>query len=73
MKQNNPTPPPHAPNAGSPEARQLQKGLTRVPYWGRSEDGRRIPCGAWVLLRPGESVSDAAHRLTNRYEKSRNL
>ena len=46
-------------------ARQLAKGLTLVPYWGRSEDGLRIPCSAWVRLRPGESVSDAAHRLTN--------
>ena len=52
-------------SADSFTARQLQKGLTLVPYWGRSADGRRIPCSAWVLLRPGESVSDAAHRLTH--------
>ena len=45
-------------------ARKLERGLTLVPCWGRSEDGRRIPYSAWVLLRPGESISDAAHRLT---------
>lgn len=44
-------------------ARQLAKGLTLVPYWGRSADGHRIPCCAWVRLRPGEGIADAARRL----------
>ena len=44
-------------------AQKLALGLTLVPYWGRSDDGRRIACCAWIRLRPGESVSEAATRL----------
>ena len=46
------------------EARQLAKGLTLVPCWGISKDGRIIPCCKWVRLKPGETLSEAAHRLS---------
>ena len=45
-------------------AEKLSQGLTLVPYWGYSPDGRRVACCAWVCLKPGESLSQAASRLT---------
>lgn len=44
-------------------ARQLARGLTLVPYR-FIKDGVRIPGCQWVRLRPGETLSDAAQRLT---------
>ena len=52
------------PNADTKTAEKLSQGLTLVPYWGYSADGRRIACCAWVKLRAGESISQAAGRLT---------
>lgn len=40
------------------------QGLTLVPYWGHNEQGQRIACCAWIKLRPGESISEAAGRLS---------
>ena len=45
-------------------AGKLSQGLTLVPYWGVNEAGRRVPLSCWVRLRPGESISQAASRLT---------
>ena len=45
-------------------ADKLAQGLTLVPYWGYSPDGRRIACCAWVKLKAGESISAAASRLS---------
>ena len=45
-------------------ARRLQAGLTLVPYWGHDKNGVRVPLSCWVTLRPGETVADAAKRLS---------
>ncbi len=51
--------------AGDPvAAEKLAQGLTLVPYWGVNETGRRVPLSCWVMLRPGESIGQAARRLT---------
>lgn len=50
---------------GDPAAAKKQaQGLTLVPYWGHNEQGQRIACCAWIKLRPGESISEAAGRLS---------
>ena len=45
-------------------AKKQAQGLTLVPYWGHNEQGQRIACCAWIKLRPGESISEAAGRLS---------
>ena len=51
--------------AADPAAAKKQaQGLTLVPYWGYNEQGRRVARCAWIKLKPGESLSDAAGRLT---------
>ena len=48
-------------------AKRIAEGLTLVPYYGYGPDGRRCPLCQWVKLKPGESVEQAASRLTARY------
>ncbi len=63
LVQTTPQPTPAQGTANPVAARHLAAGLTLVPYWGIA-NGRRIPCCAWVKLRPGESISNAARRLS---------
>lgn len=64
LLQTAPQPTPAQGAADPVAARHLAAGLTLVPYWGIAH-GRRIPCCAWVKLRYGESLSDAARRLSS--------
>ena len=45
-------------------AAKLAQGLTLVPYYARNERGVRTAYCAWIKLRRGESIADAAKRLT---------
>ena len=45
-------------------AAKLAQGLTLVPYYARNERGVRTACCTWINLRRGESIADAAKRLT---------
>lgn len=55
---------PNTPQADPFCARQIQRGLTLVPYRARNGQGEWMWCSAWVRLQPGESVSAAASRCT---------
>ncbi len=43
-------------------AHQLALGRTLVAYWAYNRRGELAPFCKWVLLRPGESVAQAAER-----------
>ena len=45
-------------------AKKLAQGLTLVPYWTYNPEGRRV-----AQVRPGESLSQAAWRLTRAAQK----
>ena len=52
-------------------AKKLAQGLTLIPYWGRNAQGQRVPLSCWGTLLPGESISQAAARLTHKLEGER--
>ena len=54
---------PHIPGDKKAAAR-LSEGLTLVPYYAYNERGERCAYCAWVRLQPGESVAQAAGRLS---------
>ena len=66
MERNKPkTTPDNAPEYGDKKAAaQLAQGLTPVPYWAYNPQGKRAAYCKWVQLRPGETVADAAKRLS---------
>jgi len=56
---------PTGPQAGDKKtARRLEMGLTLVPYYAYNERGERCAYCAWVKLQPGESIAQAAQRLS---------
>ena len=51
-----------APATDNHAAHQLALGLTLVPYWAYNRRGELAPFCKWVMLRPGETVAQAAVR-----------
>ncbi len=45
-------------------AARLAQGLTLVPYYARNERGERTAYCAWIKLKHGQSIAQAASRLT---------
>ena len=45
-------------------ARRLEQGLTLVPYYARNKRGERCAYCAWVELKHGESIAQAAKRFS---------
>ena len=59
------TTPENTPAPGDQQvAARLAQGLTLVPYYARNERGVRTAYCAWIKLKHGESIAQAASRLT---------
>ena len=52
------------PSGNKQAAHYLALGLTLVPYWAYNAHGELAPFCRWVRLRPGETVAQAAVRLS---------
>ena len=57
--------PENTPNPGDKKvAARLAQGLTLVPYYAYNKCGARTAYCTWIKLKHGESIADAARRLS---------
>ena len=52
-------------------AAHLAQGLTLVPYYAYNEHGERCAYCAWIKLKHGESIAQAASRLSDSGAKAK--